>query len=107
MDHVDGLTKADSSLNEMTLLAQQQDMLTKMEERLKVNLVEAITDFANTFKEDTGTQQNKDEEYDTAITLALSTITENSVKQTEQMARLFCSLCKKVDKLEAKCVPTP
>lgn len=77
LDQVDGLTKQDSTLNQATLLQEQQDMLENMEERLRLNLVDAITTFVDAYK-DNKTQASLEEELDTTISSALSAITNNS-----------------------------
>ena len=63
-------------------MEQQEALLENMEARLKINLIDAITDFAEKFDNSTSEEENKSKE-DTTITSALSTITGNTNKQTD------------------------
>ena len=99
LDKVNALTKKESTLNHTEFLVQHTELLGEMESCLKLNLAEAITTFANAYeKQEAPTVDDKDDT-STEITSALSTITGNSNKQTEQMMKLFQGLCKKVDAL--------
>ena len=105
LDMVGGLAKADSSLNHTALLTQQSKLIKDLEARLKLNLVETLREFANKYKEETPPDNIPDQQDEFAS--ALSTISGNSTKQTDQMMKLFHKLCKKVDDLASqKSTPT-
>ena len=74
-----------------------------MEERLKINLIDAITDFADKFDESPPSEEDDTSKADTSLTSALSTITGNTNKQTDKMVQMFDALIKKVERLETKC----
>ena len=50
LDRVNALAKEESSLNQVDLLTQQEEMMENMENRLKLNLVKAITEFVENSK---------------------------------------------------------
>ena len=103
LDRINALAKEESSLNQVDLLAQQEEMMENMENRLKLNLVEAITEFAEKFEEKKPSASNDDDDK-TSITSALSAITDTT-SSNEQLLKILTSLSKKVDRLEAKCTP--
>ena len=51
LDKVGALTKQTTSLNHSKIMAQQEKLIDQMEARLKLNLVEAINQFATTYQE--------------------------------------------------------
>ena len=104
LDKVNALTKEDSTLNRVELLEQQEQMFEKMEERLKINIINTITNFAQAYEESPPTPLTPPtkEPNTTSLTSALSTITNNSSKQNNKLLKLFDGLCKKVDSLETK-----
>ena len=104
LDKVNALEKQDSSLNQVEILEQQEQMFEKMEERLKINLINTITNFAQAYDDSPPTPPPPEpkEQDNTSLTSALSTITNNSSKQNAKLIKLFDGLCKKVDSLETK-----
>ena len=97
LDRVNGLTKEDSNLNHLEFMAKQEKLMADMESRLKLNLVDAITTFAETCDE----EPTKSDDATAEMTSALSTITGNSNQKMDQMMKMFQGLCKKVDDLAA------
>lgn len=100
LDKVNALAKRDLHLNHTEFMAQHTEFLGEMESRLKTNLADAITQFANAYETDTSPPDDK-EDTATEMTSALSTITGNLNKQTKKMLKLVEGLCKKVDELSA------
>ena len=80
-------------------MAQQEKLIDQMEARLKLNLVEAINQFATTYEEPEPSPSTTKNDTSTELTSALSTITGNSNKQTDQMMKMFQDLSKKIDTL--------
>ena len=115
LDKVNALSKQESVLNHTALFEQQADMFQQIEEQLKLNFITTINNMAmNIVATDeetphagsknipTATISEKHEDT-TAVTSALSTITNNSSKQTKEILQLFNGLSKKLDNLEQKC----
>ena len=106
LDKVDALSKDESSLNQVAFMNKQEEVFENMEARLKINLVEAINDFAEKFQDQTSDEEESNGNA-TDVTSVLSTITGNTNKQHEKMMKLFEALSKKVEHIDAKCSGTP
>ena len=101
LDQVGALSKKESSLNHTEFLVQHEELLGEMESRLKLNLVEAINTFVSAYEDDVKPPAVEKDDTATELTSALSTITGNSNKQTEKLLKMFDTICKKVERLEA------
>ena len=107
LDQVDALAKNESTLNQIDFMNKQEEVLENMEARLKLNLVEAISEFADKFN-DASTLPSNDDNKENEDNSALSTITgQTSKKQNDPFMKMFEALCKKVDRIEAKCERVP